>query len=189
MTYARGMRSPGVGILRALRVTVLASAVVGITIGAHVFGGGQTPDVVPGVILTGLTAVACHLILARKTSFLGLLAILGLGQFGLHHAFEFCAELSSTGLNSSAQMHAHHESSDATMLLMHAVATVVVAVLLNWGERSIWRLWSWLSLRWLPQACRIDLASRPAPVQVSCTLPAPAPGVDAVMGRAPPVLI
>ncbi|WP_435737975.1 hypothetical protein V5D56_05095 [Cellulosimicrobium sp. PMB13] len=178
------MTSPGSGRLRAARGLVLAAVVVGLSLLSHELAGGSRPDVVPLVVLAALSAVAVRPLTRREVGLPRLLALLGAGQVVLHVVLERSAELSPTA---TASAHAHDgPAATMTMLAAHAVATVVVALVLRHGDAVLWRLWTWLTRRRVPEAPRaVVVPVRPLPRRVLPSVRrAPVPG--AVGGRAPP---
>lgn len=181
------MTSPGSGPLRAARGLVLAAVVVGLSLLSHDLAGGSRPGTVPLVVLAALSAVAVRPLTRREVGLPRLLALLGVGQVVMHVVLERSAELSATA---TASTHAHDGPvATATMLAAHAVATVVLALVLRHGDALLWRLWSWLSGRQAPGRPRPVVVGRVVPLARGC-LPTPrrAPVPGAVGGRAPPAV-
>ncbi|MCR1981134.1 hypothetical protein NSA53_02620 [Cellulosimicrobium cellulans] len=139
------MTSPGAGVLRGVRVLLLAAAVVGLSVVAHGLAGGTDPGAVPLGVLAVLTAVAVRPLTRREVGLPRLLGLLGAGQLVLHVVFDRCAALSPA----DAAAHAH-SSSPLAMLGAHAVATLAVALVLRYGDAVLWRLWTWLAGRRVP---------------------------------------
>ena len=91
-----------------LRAAVVSLAVLVLSAGAHLGGGGRLPH--PGVLL-GLAALVMlpSTVLAKRTLGLpALVAVLGGGQFALHHAFGFFATAAPTMVCASDSTHLGH---------------------------------------------------------------------------------
>lgn len=143
------------GVLRAARGVLLAVSSAGLAITAHALANGSRPD-------TGLTLVLALLVgwigaaLAERTRrFPGVLAVLGASQLAMHVVL--------TGLMG------HLEPSGA-MILAHAGATVVTAILLRHAESML--LAAATSLRFL-----LPVVWRPATVPAG-PVPVPVRGQD-----------
>jgi hypothetical protein len=148
-------------MLRIARAVCLASVVLGLAGTAHLGAGGELPP--PGVMAglglsVGFFAV---LLTGRRCGMPTLIAVMGVTQFGLHTAFEACT-VPADQLATVVERHQHTVgfvlSSPASsvqgmpmgpmpawMGLCHAAAALVCAVLLAYGERALWGLWSWLA--------------------------------------------
>lgn len=202
------MTSPAAGALRLVRALAVALVVVALAAGGHVLAGGAAPS--PLLLGAGGVAVllAATVLAGRRLSGTRIVALLGLGQAGLHtllalspapacaagvpaavsghagHSVQGVGDAASvaTGLCATAGGHAH--AGDAllaggtVMLAAHVAATALTAVLLLHGERALWSLWGWL----LP-AVRVV---RAVPLPVFPRLPRP----EAALRVAPrPVLL
>ncbi|WP_454042026.1 hypothetical protein [Cellulosimicrobium sp. Marseille-Q8652] len=178
---------PGTGPLRAARALLLAVAVVALSLVSHDVAGGAAPGAVPLVVLTALAAVAVRPLTRREVGLPRLLSLLGLGQVVLHLVFERCAAMSPTA---APAPHGHDDPGQVlSMLGAHALATLVLAVVLRYGDACLWRLWSWLSGRRIPGRPRPVVVGAAVPL-TSARLPSPrrAPVPGAVGGRAPPAV-
>jgi hypothetical protein len=175
--------SPGHGLLRGVRAGLLAAVVVGLSLVSHRLAGGAAPGAVPVLVLVMLTAVAIRGLLRSRLALGRLLCLLGLGQLLLHYAFEQCALLVA------APAHTHAADAPGPMLAAHVVATFAVSVILTHADRALWTLWSWLTMRSVPGTVLDVVDRRLGTVVLTPAVSAPpAPGRDAVMGRAPPLV-
>ncbi|MEO8827186.1 hypothetical protein [Lapillicoccus sp.] len=154
------MGGPRSGGLRIARAVCLASVVLGLAGTAHVVGGGVLP---PAGVVAGLGALvgfAAVLLTGRRCGVPTLVTVMGVTQFALHAAFEACS-VPAGGLTPLVDHH-HMEgmvvaapSASAAPMAMgpmpvwisvcHAVAALVCAVLLSYGERALCCLWSWFA--------------------------------------------
>jgi hypothetical protein len=160
------MADPTRGWTRALRCGVLAAVVVALATVAHVLGGGAEPSQTLLGALFALTCVPCAVVTARRLAGPWLLAIVGGGEWALHHALMLgtadqmggmqMAGMHMTGMQAAgmqasgtAGMAAQSEALTAVpwatsagmpMLAGHAAAAVVSAVVLAHGERVCWQL-------------------------------------------------
>ena len=152
------MQTPDRGTWRLARGAAVASTVVGLAAGAHLLAGGVLPGPWLLLALTALVLCSSLLLAARRMSAPVLLAVLGAGQFGLHHAFCWFGvrtvavhppehHLDAVPGSSSLLLDAAHAtttaSADAAMTAVHVVATVAAALVLARGEALLWRLWTW----------------------------------------------
>lgn len=145
---------------RLLRAALLTIAVLVLSAGAHLGGGGRLPH--PGAvaglaapIMLGITIVA-----RRKLGLPTLVSVLGAGQFVLHHAFGFLATTADCVPHSG---HAGHDllpsctagpagahqigfegGLDPAMFAAHAAATLAMALLITHGETALGALAGWL---------------------------------------------
>jgi hypothetical protein len=152
---ANGLSAP----LRFPRAVAVTASMFFLAAGAHVLAGGALPA--PGILvgLVALTLAAVMILTRVKLTAPTMLALLGTSQLALHEAF---AVLSVTGnvAPASGQQHLHNvvlELSSAvalmpghaaepgvSMLVLHAAATVVTALILARGEAALWALAAWL---------------------------------------------
>jgi hypothetical protein len=180
--------TPGQGALRLIRVALFALTAVGLAMGAHLAGGEATS---PKVALLAVPAVmvVVNLLAARRRRLTSLLPAMAATQAILHLAFMAASGADacrvSGGADSMAGMsgaggqlavHCAPAMAPATMasgfrpslimLAAHAVATVMLVVLLAHGETAIWLLASWLGFRRLrPGAMpRLAVSGRSLPV-------------------------
>jgi hypothetical protein len=165
-----------------MRGAVLASLGTFLAALGHLAGGGTLPDLGMLVVLGPLLALATVGLAERTRGPAGLLLVLGGGQFALHELLVVLG-------------HGHPEAagpSGPSMLVMHAVATLVTAALLRDVD---------VALGLLVAGLRRALPRRLAPPAVDVlplTLPVPAAGVvghtaravtSALLRRGPPVRI
>lgn len=128
---------------------------------AHVAAGGSAPTPVSlAVVGVGLT-LASLVLTARRLRMADLVLALGAAQLGLHEAFMWL-DPARTACQTAVLVHAHHGAhhllacgamrmdphsaaiSPALMTVAHAVAAVLLAVLLAHGERALWFLAQYL---------------------------------------------
>ncbi|MDP5226607.1 MULTISPECIES: hypothetical protein [Arthrobacter] len=146
-----------------LRAVLLALAMVALAIGAHSFAGGSLPAPPILAALLALVLLASVLVTRFRLRLPAMTAVLGLGQLGLHEAFGALSatpvEIPGAGLHQhdggaalvgtlqhlSSGMAAHDAAGHSgAMLLAHAVATALMALLLAQGEAALWALAAWL---------------------------------------------
>lgn len=126
------MTCPDRGLLRVVRAAAVALCVVGLSLGGHVAAGGNVPG---PLVLIGSSAAVFAYAGALTRSRLGpleLIGVLGAGQMLLHTAFMASGGDHAGGL---------------AMFAAHAVAAVVIALVLVRGEDAAWALWCWLRPR------------------------------------------
>lgn len=184
---AWGAIDEGVCILRLVAFSSMATV---LAFGAHVLGGGAPPAVVPTVAALAVSAAAAVALSRRRRRFPEISIALGAVQLVLHEVF---AAAPATGEGPAPSQHVGH-GSDLRMPVMHAIAVLVTAVILAYGERVFHLLAIWW--RAVPAAWRL-LSSPVAPVRellspvVVRVLPA-APSLCAclpVVRRGPPVRV
>lgn len=197
------MITPDGGRLRLLRAGTLAVVMISVAALAHVLGGGALPGGGVLAVLLGLVLVTCLVASGRRLEGLSIGAILGGGQLALHEAF---ALLGTTGADAASLGHVvgsghhavlvthagqagsgHHLS--LSMLLAHALATVVTAAVLARGERALWLLAGWLApvIRLLLE--RPAHWPRPAAITVAVPRLRSAELVLAAPRRGPPLVV
>ncbi len=197
------MITPDRGRLRLLRAGTLAVVMISVAALAHVLGGGALPGGGVLAVLLGLVLVTCLVASGRRLEGLSIGAILGGGQLALHEAF---ALLGTTGADAASLGHVvgsghhavlvthagqagsgHHLS--LSMLLAHALATVVTAAVLARGERALWLLAGWLApvIRLLLE--RPAHWPRPAAITVAVPRLRSAELVLAAPRRGPPLVV
>jgi hypothetical protein len=202
--------APGRGVLRLARAAFFAVSAVGLAAAAHLAGGEGVPVrslliAVPAVMLV------VHLLAAGRRGPAGLLIGMGLTQAVLHVAFMTSSVAADCWSTASAPMtgmpmgdHGHavlrcdpvmaEQAAglwpSGSMLLAHALATVVVVLLLAHGEAALWALAAGLSFRFrLPVATVLPPVVRPRPVAVAAFRRAPqAVHLRTVRRRGPPAL-
>lgn len=152
---------PDRGWLRVVRAAVIACCIVGLSLAAHVSAGGRVPGVAI-LVGSGVIVAAYAGALTRNRLSLGELAgALGAGQVVLHTAFMTAGGGHSGGLE---------------MIAGHAVATVLLALVLARGEDAAWALWCRLLPRLVvptaparPVAERVDYLAATASARVQDT--------------------
>lgn len=164
--------SPARGAIRLARTAVFALSAVGLASAAHVAGGEPaSAHVVMGAIPAVLLVVNLF-VTGRRGSGSLFVAMSGV-QVVLHAAFMAVSMADAchldgqhTGFRHSARAscepgvaggHAHQASDlfmmPAPMLAAHALAVLLLALLLARGEAAVWALVEWLAFR-LPRATR-----------------------------------
>lgn len=191
------MPHPDRGALRLARLSAFVAACLLLGLGAHAYGGGGLPS--RGALAVAAVPVALlGLWFTRVERGVGaLLVALGTAQVGLHVLFHLshgaAAALSVGG------GHAMHDPAarlgavalrtpgveallpGPVMLATHLVAVALTALLLGWGDRSLWA-WGRRLLPALPTpAGSPALAAAPLPTRSVC----PLRGID--LGRLAPV--
>ncbi|MBO3086141.1 hypothetical protein [Cellulomonas fengjieae] len=199
------MPLPATGPLRLARAAVVAAVTVALAALAHVLAGGSLPPFVVVVSLAAVVLAAAVVLTGRRVGPVGAVALLGVGQLAVHSVFSLVTSMACLPAATLAG-HQHHPgmampsqaacAADpalaqpvlgvSAMLLLHAVATLVVALVVVGTDRALWWLAAWLR----------PLVGGPAPVVVvpRPSLPAPAevPGPvttrwrDVVPLRGPP---
>lgn len=150
-----------------MRGWLLALSSAGLAITAHALGGGGLPDASLTVLLTALAGWTGSALAEKTSSALGVLAVLGTAQLGMHVVL--------TDLAGSM----HHSSPD--MYLAHAAATAVTAVLVARAEAmlriAVARLRVWLPVAW--RQAPVPAGPVPSPVP----RPPDAPVASVVLSR------
>lgn len=152
-----------------LRAAVLAALSALVTAVGHTAGGGSVPDLAVLVVLLPLLAGALTTVAGRCRGAAGTVAVLGTGQFALHHLME---------LLHPAQHMAGAGLAGWQMFAMHAAATVVIAIALGHADRAV---------AGLTAALRRVVRRRLAPLPVHRPLPVcavPDPDIPARLARA-----
>lgn len=127
------------GPWRGVRAAVVAVVCVSCSVVGHVAAGGDLPGAATlGSVWLAVAAVAYRLSAARWT-FGRLLLVLGGGQVLLHPTFAVAAPASHAAPAPSAVAHVGGHAS-WVMVGGHLAAAVVLAVLLAYGDRVLWRL-------------------------------------------------
>lgn len=200
------MSSPSSGALRLLRAACLTVAVLGLSLAAHVLAGGHAPSagLTAGLALTVFWV--CTVLTWRRLGRVSVTAFLLVSQVVLHGCFEFlsgapsCVELvhahaghlaggstiACTGAGADMGTMTHGAMPGPSMMLAHAVAAVLVGLLLAGGERALWFL---AGLVWRPLPTRRELPQRAvrAVFTASCEALSPLqPALGGVGRRGPP---
>ncbi|WP_372697555.1 hypothetical protein [Arthrobacter sp. JSM 101049] len=152
--------------LRLWRSAAVTTTVLCLAAASHLLGGGRLPTLPVLVLLGALVNVPVMLLAGRRLGMRSLLALLGTGQWGLHHAFAWFATSPTCtgGSGHQGAGHLHHGPTvvasclpgDATlahvhsggwelpMLAAHALAIALTAFALSRGEDALWLLVAWL---------------------------------------------
>lgn len=120
--------NPGKGRLRVWRGLLLAAASLAIPTAAHVAAGGGAPTQGPFLFGAVLLGAACIALADRQRTPGGIAGVIALSQPLLHGL------LALSGHGSAMVV------PTPRMLLAHAVATVVLTVLLAGGEAVVWSM-------------------------------------------------
>ncbi|WP_204040395.1 hypothetical protein [Acrocarpospora phusangensis] len=170
--------------MRGLRSALVALSTTVIAVVAHA-GHGTTPPLLALVPVVLAAWGVAYLLAGRRITRWELLALLGAAQLGIHGLSVYLAD---PGHHDPG----HHGVGDTSspMVLTHAAATVLTALLLEYGERMWWGLLSLLDVRYRmvrvrdlppPVRCPVPVASRTVPTLTRlCAGP--------VGTRAPPLL-
>ncbi|WP_051274700.1 hypothetical protein [Cellulomonas sp. URHD0024] len=144
------------GPARLVRAFVVALSSVALALGAHVLGGGAVPPAVVVVPLVAVVLAAGVPFGGRRIGAPAAVALLGVGQLGLHHAF---GALSGMGCVPAQEMTGHVHTvqvacaavppqlpgaGGSAMLWVHVVATLVTALLIAGTERALAWVGTWL---------------------------------------------
>ena len=178
------MPAPATGALRLARAGLVALVTVALAALAHVLAGGALPPFVVVATLTAVVLAAAVVLTARRLGPVGAVALLGVGQLAVHSSFSLVTSMTCL----PATVHAHHPGmvmgpqaactavdplaqpvlGSSAMLVLHAVATVVAALVLVGADRALWWLAAWLRpLLGLPApVVAVVRPSLPAPVEV-----------------------
>jgi hypothetical protein len=179
--YPDAVTGPGRGGARWARATALALATVLISLGGHTLAGGAVHLSMPmvlGTLALGALAVAAA---DLRRSFVEILAVVLVAQPVLH----LLASLGGHGTHASPAT-----GMGTGMLLGHAVAAVLVSLVLAGAESAVWTLAGVLSPFRLPDAAptcsttppRAVPADRSAEAGRSAFLP------SGLFNRGPPVV-
>ncbi len=192
------MLDTGRGALRAARAAFTTLLVLGLATSAHTLGGGHAPGFMATAVLTLVVGPLAWWCARRHLGALRLVVLLGGAQALVHAGLTAMAPSAGTGsalhvhgglpagLGGVASTGAGHHAPGTSMLLAHAVATVVTALVLARAEDVLWRVVLLLLPRATPRV-RVPAAARtaPEPVLLALTGRAPRP----VGGRAPPLAV
>jgi hypothetical protein len=150
-----------------VRGCLLALASAGLAMTAHALAGGGLPDPPITLLLTALVGWTGAALAEQTRGPLGVLAVLGAAQLGMHLVL--------------TELMGHSCAARADMYLAHAGATVLTAVLLSHAESMLRSaaasLWFLLPVWWRPA----PVPAGPAPVPVLA--PAETPLVTVVLRR------
>ncbi|KQU70769.1 hypothetical protein [Phycicoccus sp. Root101] len=200
------MVSAGAGALRLTRALGLAVAAYGLSLAAHLVGGGSAPSPAGTGVLLFVTWWACVLVTHRRLGRVALVSVLALSQVLLHQAFLVagtagsCVTVvhahaghlvdgastvcSAAGMNGMGPM-SHQGPSGAAMVAAHVLAAVLLALVLARGEAAVWFL---AGLVWPtpPAAAQLPAARRPLTVLPRLLLAVAEPVVPGSVGRRGP---
>lgn len=155
---------PATGPLRIVRALVVAAACVGITLSAHLFGGGAPVPARMLLLIWAAVALIAYAASGRRWTVGRLVLVFGLAQLVLHPAFDLAG-----GMRPMA-------STDVPMLAAHGVAALVLAVVMARGDTVLWRTAQVVAALLRPLAAAFGV---PGPVRTDAVLPAsPAPAPD-----------
>ena len=185
------MPSPVAGPLRVARAALVATLVLALTALAHRVAGGALPDPLVLAALAAFTLAGTTAAARVRFTPARLVALLGGAQLGLHQALTVlapggscapvgaghghaaaatagsvvCAVPSALPDGGASLAHPAHLATSGTaglwMVAAHAVATVVLALVLSFGERALERFLAWVTPR----------VALPAPVALAVTGP------------------
>jgi hypothetical protein len=170
------VRGDVLGRLGLLRGGVLAALSTLLTAAGHVAGGGSLPDLALLVVLVPMLAGVLASVARRCTSAGSAVLTLAAGQLALHHLLVL--------------MHPSHQETGpavltgAAMVPMHAVATLVTAVMVRTADRALVALVGALR-RVLPRRPVPPPADRPLPI---LAVPAPAVPTRLRLAHSAPLL-
>ena len=183
--------APGRGALRLTRVALFALGAVGLASAAHL-AGGESLSLPVAVLAVPAVMIVVNLLAARRRDRISLLIAMSLTQLGLHLAFMATSIAAACRLEGGSAMAGmpmeaghravHCEPSMAhgathawlwpstSMLLAHALATVLLVLILAHGEAAVWALAACLAFR-LPRpgvAVPVPVLRRvPVPVETA----------------------
>lgn len=172
--------------LSYLRSFILVSLVLSLSTASHVLAAGHLPDSRVIALLGALLMVPMTLLARRRLSFRSALASMGVGQVLLHVLFGMTAV--PAVCRTSSAMPGHHAAFELacspaaqsqmdvaanglTMLLMHGLASVILAAALSRSDDAVALLRAWLApvlgvvplVPTLPTLPRDLVAAVPAP--------------------------
>lgn len=206
--YAARMTSPSRGILWLARASAWTCAALGLSVGAHVIGGGALPSSGVAAFLVAALLWVGLLLTRHRLGPVTLIATLGATQLALHsgltmaersaacsptstgigphagHDLTLMCEGSASGVATSLT---HADHSTLTMSIAHLVAAVALGLALAKGEDAVWFV-TGLLVPTLPTTPTLP-SLRPltfAPSQRGEATPA-APVLGGVGRRGPPV--
>jgi hypothetical protein len=166
--------------MRGLRSALVALSTTVIAVAAHRAGHGTTPPLLALAPVVLAAWGVAYALAGRRVTRRELLALLGAAQFGIHGLSVYLAGPVDHGIGDAS----------SPMVLTHAAATVLTALLLEHGERMWWGLLCLLGARYRsvrtrdlppPDRCPVPVASHTVPTLTRlCAGP--------VGTRAPPLL-
>lgn len=154
------------GFLRLARSVTVTTTVFSLAAGGHILADGTLPAGPILLALFALVLLPVTWLAGRQLSFTSLLAVLGVGQFILHHAFTALSRTAACTSAAAGGVRAHHAgmpgmhcasvepapvamhvlngNASPAMLAAHMGAVAVTAWLLWKGEVALWQLLAWL---------------------------------------------
>jgi hypothetical protein len=156
---------PATGPLRIVRALVVATACVGVTLSAHLLGGGMPVPARMLLLIWAVVSVLSYAASGRRWTVGRLVLVFGLAQLILHPVFDLAG-----GMRPMASM-------NAPMLAAHGLAALVLAAVMARGDTVLWRTAEVIAALLLsPLAAVFGL---PQPVRTESVPPAsPAPAPD-----------
>jgi hypothetical protein len=147
---------PDSGALRLARAAGLGVSAFALSLAAHVAAGGQAPSATASVLLLLATVWVSIFLTGRRLGWAGMTAAVGVSQLVLHQLFAWATPAGScmTVVHSHADHLTngavticsqgagltHHGSSGLVMTVAHAMAAVLLGLLLARGEAAVWFL-------------------------------------------------
>lgn len=197
------MHRPTVGGWRLTRAGALTASALVLSCAAHVLGGGQAPPFVTVVALGALGFLAAVLLAGRRCGPVTIGAALAISQVLLHETFMLISLPVACGPvpSGAAMAHTMHCTSSVmsgasgpqhmvptlAMVAWHALATVVIAAGLAFGERVVWQLAQWV-LQPPPRLVRLAAPVLLSPLQaVDHPAALGQPWLRSVSRRGPPL--
>lgn len=151
--HVDGRRAPGTeGGWRLLRGAVVGAAASTLTLGGHVLAGDETPAWTTIVWLCVSLAIVSTWLSAVRWTFSRLLAVLLVGQAGMHTAFVVNQPAIAAGHEGHLHASAFAETllpTSTAMVAWHVTAAVTTALLLRRGEAWLCGVLDALALRGL----------------------------------------
>lgn len=126
-----GRSTPTRGVSRVCRGVALAGTSAALAIGAHALAGGGLPDTGLILLLTGAVAGAGIALADRRRSVWAILGVLGAAQLATHVLLSI-SMVGMTGMDGDAL-----PFNGVTMLLSHAIAVAVTAVVLFHADEAV----------------------------------------------------
>lgn len=172
------MTASELGALRLARAFGFAAAAFALSVCAHVLAGGTPPSVTASLVLGGATVWVSLFLTGRRRGALSIVGAMGLLQLLLHEALMLSAgggrcpaleaprdhlhALSSTARSACMAMPSLSPTSAAHgiplgMTLAHALAAVLLGLVLARGESAIWFL---ASLVWPSRPVAVSVPVR-----------------------------
>jgi hypothetical protein len=171
---------------RFVRSSVVAALILLLSTSSHLIGGGTLPDPAILLLLAALVLAAVTSVSGRALSFPALAAVLLTGELALHTALTALTGGPACAGTSAAQHHApaaldcqpltgqlteSAEPGGTLMLVAHACAAAILALLISQGEAALGLLAAWLrpligvleAAAVVPPRTRGSVGAQPAP--------------------------